>query len=136
MWALCVDTLCIPCSTYLCHLASQPNNILAVVLLMPKWAADTESWCSDNKAEWHNSGINGTQKCASTQLGSAHLIITRSKTKIDNRARTVKEFQTPTCCREVKRFLNLVNFHPRHLLNLTVVARSLISLTRKDKKIE
>ena len=50
-----------------------------------------------------------------------------------NRVRAVKEFPTPTCCKEVKSFLGLVNFYHHHLPNLAVVTRSLTALTRKDK---
>jgi len=60
-----------------------------------------------------------------------YFITIRSKPN-DNKVRAVKEFPTPSCCREVKSFLGLVNFYRRHLTNLAVVP--LTALTRKDKK--
>jgi len=77
------------------------------------------------------------QKCAFAQLEINYLGHTLSPQGVkpnDDKVRAVKEFPTPTCCREVKSFLGLVNFYRRHLPNLAVVARPLTALTRKDKK--
>ena len=77
------------------------------------------------------------QKCAFAQSEIKYLGHTLSPQGVrpnDSKVRAVKEFSTPTCCKEVKSFLGLVNFYRRHLSNLAVVARPLTALTRKDKE--
>ena len=51
----------------------------------------------------------------------------------DQKVLAVKQFPKPTCSKEVRSFLGLVNFYRRHVPNLAVIARPLTALTRKDR---
>ena len=76
------------------------------------------------------------EKCSFAQSSVEYLGHTLSPDGVrlnDNKVKAVKEFKRPTCCKEVKSFLGLVNFYRRHLPNLAAVTRSLTALTRKDK---
>ena len=50
------------------------------------------------------------------------------------KVKAVKNFPRPKSSKEVKSFLDLVNFYRRHLPNFAIIARPLTALTRQDKK--
>ena len=77
------------------------------------------------------------EKCSFAQTSVEYLGHTLSLDGVrpnDNKVKAVKEFKRPTCCKEVKSFLGLVNFYRRHLPNLAAITRPLTALTRKDKE--
>ena len=49
------------------------------------------------------------------------------------KVKAVKDFPKPRSAKEVKSFLELVNFYRRHVKDLGIIARPLTELTRKDK---
>ena len=76
------------------------------------------------------------QKCKFAQkkieyLG--HTLMVEVVCPNDGKVQAVREFPKPKTVKEVKSFLGLVNYHRRHLQNLTVIARPLTALTRKGK---
>ena len=77
------------------------------------------------------------EKCYFAQESVEYLGHTLSPVGVrpnDKKVKAVKEFPQPTCCKEVKSFLGLINFYRRHLPNLAAITRPLTALTRKDKE--
>ena len=77
------------------------------------------------------------EKCSFAQASVEYLGHTLSPEGVrpnDNKVKAVKEFPQPTCCKEVKSFLGLINFYRRHLPNLAAITRPLTALTRRDKE--
>ena len=52
----------------------------------------------------------------------------------DSKVIAVREFPRPQTAKQVKSFLELTNFHRRHIPRMAAVSRSLTDLTRKDNK--
>ena len=76
------------------------------------------------------------QKCVFMQQQVEYLGHTISSEGVhpnDKKTESVKNFPRPKSSKEVKSFLELVNFYRRHLPNFAAVVRPLTALTRQNK---
>ena len=75
-------------------------------------------------------------KCAFAHREIDYLGFTLTTTGIkpnNAKVEAVKNFPRPTCAKEIKRFIGLVNFYRRHIKDLGIIVQPLTELTKKDR---
>ena len=107
------------------------------LLIVSQSAAEHQEHIKKVLAQLHKAGLKlKPSKCRFAHTGAGYLGHTLTAEGVvpnDQKVQAVKEFPQPTCSKEVRSFLGLVNFYRRHVPNLAVFARPLTALTRKDK---